>query len=71
MSTVPSDQVIAWHERARVLQADIASKRQALRADPSSGEDDPMRTGLDAAFDSLSTTLSLLHHLWFMADIPD
>lgn len=71
MSTVSSDQIIAWHERARLLQGDIAAKRQSLRADPASDQDDPMRSGLDAAFDSLSTTISVLHHLWVLADIPE
>lgn len=69
MSTVSSTEIMALHERARILQADVASRRQRLRADPASGQDDPMRTGLDVVFDSLSTTLTTLHHLWLLADI--
>lgn len=69
MSTVASMEILAWQQRATVIRNDIAAARQVLRAHPGSGPEDPMRTGLDAAFDSMSTTLTLLHHLWVLADI--
>lgn len=69
MSTVSSAQLMMWHEELGVTRGAIARQRQALRADPASGPDDPMRSGLDATFDALSATMSQLHHLWVLADI--
>lgn len=71
MSTVSAERIMDWQAEATVLRSAVAAKRQALRADPASGDDDPMRTGLDAVFDSLSTTLTLLGHLWVLADIQE
>lgn len=69
MSTVHSEQIMMWQERVRNVRGDVAAKRQSLRADPASGNDDPMRTGLDAVGDQLDAALTLLQHLWLLADI--